>query len=389
MLILLMLLAVAAPACGKSGSSDSSAGTRTILTDFNHDEFATSIMGYFPRVTAVHPGDKIVFKQAWTGEAHTVTLGTLVKPLGDFLQPYLTGAKPIPEGDEPPELEALSQPLPPLFGDKDANQTASQPCYLNAAPLPSDEKACPRVAQPEFTGKEVFYNSGFIPYEGNNGNKYSMTLAKDVAPGTYFYMCLLHGGGMGGYLEVRPASAAVPSQAAVNSLARTQLNGVIKSLAAENKKALAKKFDFPPSMPHFDVAAGASTPDSEITFGLVNEFYPKKFTTKVGQKVTWLIFGHTVSFHVPKYGPQLRVDPKTNEVHLNLKAYNPVGVDIPEGEPSNKATEADAGNYDGSKYLSSGAQFNVLYSITFTKVGTYQYACTIHPRMVGTLTVTG
>jgi plastocyanin len=382
--VAVVLAVVALPAC--SSSSDSS--TRTILTDFNYDQFATSYMANFPLVTSVHPGDTIQFKQAWTGEAHTVTFGTLLKPLSDIMHPFLTGEKPVPE-DEPPGLEDAQQAVPALFGDKDANQTAAQPCYLQAAPLPADEKPCPKVTQPAFTGREAFYNSGFIPYLGNNGNQFKMTVSKTAAPGDYYYQCLLHGAGMSGYLRVVPASQKTPSQSAVSSAATKKLAETTKLLVQANKDALAKKWDLRPGTPHIDILAGTATPESAFPFALVDEFYPKKFTAKVGQKVTWMINGHTVSFHVPKYGPQLEIDSKTGAVHLNVQAYNPVGLNIPESDDHSDAPTPpfDGGSYDGSKFISTGVQGGLAFSLTFTKVGTYQYACTIHPRMVGTLIV--
>ncbi|MBA3653762.1 MAG: hypothetical protein H0W70_06155 [Actinobacteria bacterium] len=387
LLVVLALLAVALPACG--GGSKTSSATRTVLTDYDHDEFAVSLMAYSPRLVPVHPGDSIEFKQAWTGEAHTVTFGTLVKGAGDFMRPFLTGQKPIPPGDdEPPELQAALEGIPFFFGDKGANQTAAQPCYLQQGPLPADEKACPRVPQPAFTGREAFYNSGFIPYEGNNGNTFDMKLSKDIAPGDYFFYCLLHGAGMGGYLQVKPTTVAIPSQDAVSRTARREIDTAMKPLIKARKDAQANRWDLPPGAPKVDVLAGALVPDGTLTFGLTDEFYPKKSTAKVGDKVTWLLYGHAVSFRVPKYGPQLRVDPKTHAVELNDQAYNPVGVKVPETEgPGGKLQVIDAGTYDGTKFLSSGVQFNVAFSVAFTKAGTYQYACAIHPRMVGTLVV--
>ena len=383
LLIVVALAAVVLPACGSS--SDSS--TRTILTDFNYDQFATTYMANFPFITQVHPGDSIQFKQAWTGEAHTVTFGTLLKPLSDIMHPYMTGEKPVPD-QEPPGLQEAQQALPSLFGAKDVNQTAGQPCFLQSAPLPADEKPCPKVAQPAFTGREAFYSSGFIPYLGNNGNQFKMKLSSTIAPGDYYYYCLLHGAGMAGFLRVVPASQKTPSQSAVNSAATKKLAETTKLLVQANKDALAKKWDLPPGTPNIDILAGTGTPQSAFPFALVDEFYPKKFTAKVGQKVTWMINGHTVSFHVPKYGPQLVTDSKSGAVHLNLQAYNPVGVNIPESDPSSDNTPPfDGGTYDGSKFISTGVQGGLAFSLTFTKAGTYQYACTIHPRMVGTLIV--
>jgi len=52
--------------------------------------------------------------------------------------------------------------------------------------------------------------------------------------------------------------------------------------------------------------------------------------------------------------------------------------------------QLDAGNFDGSGGLrSSGIGFNTgdTYSITFTKPGTYPYACLIHSGMTGKVVV--
>ena len=51
----------------------------------------------------------------------------------------------------------------------------------------------------------------------------------------------------------------------------------------------------------------------------------------------------------------------------------------------------DAGTWDGEGFVSSGVVFGegspLLYSVTFSRAGTYDYACLIHPRMVGKVTV--
>jgi plastocyanin len=50
----------------------------------------------------------------------------------------------------------------------------------------------------------------------------------------------------------------------------------------------------------------------------------------------------------------------------------------------------DAGEFNGSAGLkSSGIGFNTgdTYSVTFTKTGTYPYACLIHPGMIGKVVV--
>jgi len=381
---LLVVALVALPACGGS----SGAATRTILTDYNHDQFATSVFGYFPQFAEVHPGDRIVFKQAWTGEAHTVTFGTLVQPLGDIVKPYFSGEKAIPTEGEPPGLEEASRKLPSFFGDKGVNQTAAQPCYLASGSLPGDGKPCKRVAQPAFTGREPFYSSGFIPYAGNDGNRFAMDLSKSIKPGDYFYYCLLHGAGMAGWLRVKPTTSAITQDR--NRVASSEIGAAVKDFRSTYNKTKSGDTGLPPDV-KVDVVAGAFPPETTKIFGFVDEFFPKMFTAKVGQKVTWFVAAHSVAFDVPKYGPQLKVDGKTGEVTANDRAYKAVGMTIP--EPTSESEDAppvevDGGRYDGSKFISTGVPDGaILFSLTFTKAGTYQYACTIHPRMVGTIAV--
>jgi len=53
----------------------------------------------------------------------------------------------------------------------------------------------------------------------------------------------------------------------------------------------------------------------------------------------------------------------------------------------------DAGDYDGRHFLSSGLggpmgpDDVVTYSVTFTRAGSYKYACLVHPLMVGVVDV--
>jgi plastocyanin len=389
--LLLALTLLALPACG-GGSGSSEGATRTVLTDFNYDEIAASYYGYFPQYVTVHPGDTIDFKQAWTGEPHTVTMGQIAQPLGNAMAGYFDGTKAVPD-DEPEDVKAASKDIPQFFNDTGAlGQTAAQPCFLDTGPLP-DGAACPqRKVQPEFNGRQAFYNSGFIPYEGNNGNHFRMKLAKDTPEGNYFYFCLIHGSLMGGYLQVRPASVRVPTQNQLNRTARTELNAVTKRLTIAHKAALKPK----EKRPGVDIEAGTAPEDPAFPFSISLEYYPSTFRAKVGSKVNWSLNGHTVSFNVPKYGPQIIVE-KNGEVKLNPKAYDAVNSPKPPesthsdagpNSPPPPPVQLDAGNYNGSKFISSGAQDNTQFSLTFTKAGTYRYACLIHPRMIGTVVVT-
>ena len=388
-LLVCVIALVGLPACGGSSAGGT---TRTVLTDFNYDEVAGSYLGYFPAVTPVHPGDTIDFRQAWTGEPHTVTFGTAVKAVGDIVEPYLTGTKPVPN-DEPPDLQDATSKLPEIFGTSasndvtNVNQAGAQPCYLDAGPIP--DAACPKRAEPAFNGRQFLFNSGIIRYEGNNGNKFTMKLAADIAPGRYYYYCLLHGPGMAGYLDVKPTVTVIPSAGAERATALKEVDKATKRLLVQHRDSLSGK-DKPANV---DIVAGTQS-NGPPTFpeAFTDEFYPKTAHAKVGQKVTWYVSGHVVAFDVPRYEP-LVLFGKDGTVSTNPRASKEVAgpppTEVPGGDPNNGPTMAvDVGNYDGGHFISSGLPDNdLLYSVTFTKPGTYQYACLVHPRMIGTLVV--
>src|SRR5687767_1664874 len=159
-------------ACG--GGDDSGPQERTVRVDYSHDEFGSYFLEYFPREVTLRPGDTAVFKQTWAGEPHSVTMGTLVDDLMKVVEPYIQASKergePIPE-EEPADVAEANKPLPYMFGERiDAvAQNAAQPCYLESGTPPTDlNTPCDAddQDQPDFNGKQTFYNSGFIPYEG-------------------------------------------------------------------------------------------------------------------------------------------------------------------------------------------------------------------------------
>jgi plastocyanin len=271
------------------------------------------------------------------------------------------------------------------------NQTAAQPCFLDNGAIPTDGKPCRRRVQPAFNGRQAFYNSGFVKYGGNNGNHFKVRLANDTPTGEYFFYCLVHGVGMGGFIQVKPNSVSVPSQGELNKRALGELDKVTARLKQGDRAAKRGK-DKPAGV---DIVSGAEIAGFALPFGTLLEYYPKTFTAKVGQKITWTLNGHTVSFHVPKYVPivfidkdgTLRPNPITNDPVNAPKPPEPHGGGEHDNGPPPPPTKIDAGNYDGSKFISSGTNDNEWFSLTFTKAGTYQYACLIHPRMVGTVIV--
>ena len=256
-----------------------------------------------------------------------------------------------------------------------------------------------------FDGRQALYNSGFIPYEGAQGNTFELPIAEDAEPGTYKYFCNYHWIFMAGEVEVVEKGADIPSQAEVSRQAREEIDAdaelaLEKVNVAESKKvgdAIRETVETEEGEEVSEVKlplAGKNIDDE--TPVIINEFFPRKFTAKVGQKVTWKVDGatHTVSFNVPKYFPIFTVA-DDGKITWDPKSFDPVGFEVP--PPEEDRTEfgeeeprvIDAGEWDGTGgFHSSGAiDPGTEFSVTFTKAGTYPYACVLHPQMVGSLTV--
>ena len=186
------VLAAVATAC--EGADATGAQSREVLVDYVHDEFAASYLAYFPRDVTMHPGDTVTFRQEWTGEPHSVTMGTMVDDMMGVITPLLEEYAHLPDDEIPPEVfeqfmaatETLPWMLPDDVGGGPVNQNVGQPCYLEEGAPPEDlMQPCTeeQQEQPPFNGRQSYYNSGFIPYEGEQGNTFVVPLADDIEPG--------------------------------------------------------------------------------------------------------------------------------------------------------------------------------------------------------------
>ncbi len=400
------LIAVAAGLVLVAAACSEGQAPTTILVDYSHDEFASFIALNFPREVNVHPGAELVFKQTWTGEPHSVTGGTMANELMELVEPYILKSlrgEEIP--DEPPkQIMKLRQKHPfSYYEDEESaefNQSAAQPCYLTDRAPRTDGKPCAKAdqQQPVFSGKQTYYNSGLIPYEGPQGNEYRLQLADDISPGNYWFYCNVHGEFQSTKVTVKPSSENVDSAADINRGARkeieTELNPVLKVYErAVDKRELQRDPEDEDTVVEGNFA-GLFDPASSHWHS-INEFVPRRMMVKAGEKITWNLFGfHTISFGVPKYFPILTFE-EDGTVKRNPKLDPPAGgakTFEEEFDPNREdGVEFDGGTYDGSGFWSSGTIATdpyLEYSMRISKPGTYRYACLIHPPMVGTVVVT-
>lgn len=395
-LLLVALVGVAGFNLAACSSSDSS--SRTIEVDYNFDDFVGSFLSYFPRNVTVNPGMTLKFHQTWTGAPHTVTFGSAldakVKPILELLQDTPNGER---IKTTPAEFDAkfFEEQLPKFFVGKGVlGQAAAQPCFADDIDdLPLDKAdACSKSdqVQPEFDGTHAYYSSGLIRPEGDNANSFEMKIAEDTKDGSYFYYCSLHGLTMSGFVTV-DKDAKVKSQRDINAEGRNEAKTIAAPLLAEYQKEKAGTSIYQGYL------AGSGDPSTQGIAAEINEFTPRVIETLVGQKVTWAFVGnHSISFNVPAFTPIFSEDDSGNIVATK-------GLDQPAGgwpgppaghkaypQISDQRVNLDAGTFDGSGGLkSSGIGFNTgdTYSVTFSKPGTYPYACLIHPGMIGKVVV--
>ncbi|MBW3618672.1 MAG: hypothetical protein KY461_00365 [Actinobacteria bacterium] len=418
------LAAVGAACGGDAGGAQS----REVLVDYVHDEFAASYLAYFPRDVTLRPGDTVNFRQEWTGEPHSVTMGTMVDEMMGVISPLIEKYGHLPDDEIPPEVfeefmaasAALPYMLPDTLEGGPVNQNVGQPCYLDEGAPPEDPmEPCTdeQQEQPAFDGRQSYYNSGFIPYAGERGNTFDVVLANDIEPGTYAYYCNVHGPFQAGTITVVGADEEIPSEADVARQALAEIEEVTAPLAAALEEARASDaatiFGQEVRKPY----AGWGSDEPTTTHAVIDEFIPKENTVTVGESITWsFVGGHTVSFNVPDYFTQLSIEddgtvifspdalqPRGGPGHPAAEGPPPgegeaEGEGAPGGEgegegggppggPPPEPVAVDAGTWDGRSFLSSGMFFDGTYSVTFTEPGRYSYACLVHPAMVGSVVV--
>lgn len=420
-----LMLSTTMTGCGGGDENASGPQTRTVLVDYRHDETEMSMFDYYPRKVSVRPGDTVEFKQAWTGEPHSVTFGRIVEPVLDpiiNLVRRVESTGDFPGGGEPEEFKRFNLPFA-LDEDEQGlvtAQHAAQPCYVaEADSWPGDTNTpCPAREQPAFTGRDAIYSSGLIPYEGVRGNTFKVPVAQDAEPGTYGFYCNVHGPLQYGEVEIVGKGEEIPSSRFVARKARDEAERRTKILVANHKAAVKGKAVVAGETGDEKVPTkgknliGVPSPffhEKTIVHGIVNEFVPRDMKVKVRQKVTWTFAGsHTISFNVPKYFPIFTVA-EDGRVEYNPKTGDAAGWPGPPKEPGSsrghdeaetgegegggggppEPVKVDAGNWDGKGFRSTGLDYpdGSEFSVTFTKAGTYPFACLIHPSMVGKIVV--
>ena len=293
--------------------------------------------------------------------------------------------------------DKMLEGLPQAFGENGVTQNGGQPCYLSRGLPPKDDKTpCAKAQQKqtEFNGRQSFYSSGIIRYEGQQGNTYRVPLSRDIKPGTYYFFCAVHGPEMQTKVVVKPKKESIQSAEAVTREAQREINLMLELLRKQYRQATTQGRL---TIPNGPTVSGPFVGLIGQDRAAVDEFIPRKITAKAGAPITWKMMGadHTIAFGFPKYFPPyeflangtVRENPKLDPPAGGAKQYPPENSNYHGPEVS----AWDGGTYSGTGFWSSGLIGHgpyLEYTMRIAKPGTYRVACLIHPAMVGTVVVT-
>jgi len=251
--VFLLLLGFSATA----GAAPSAAPrTYTVLVGAESAHRGIDVMAYFPDTVKIHVGDTVHWRQN-SNEIHTVTF------LGNQPQPDLL-------------LPATPPPSPLAF-----NPIAVIPT------VPTDGK----LGDPA-----MFVNSGLMGREAGQVRSFDLTF---TAPGTYHYLCLVHGVMMSGTVEVVGPAVHIASPGQVHARGNHQIARQMAKAPAVVRKA---KRQIQPATENGDgtlthyVALGFSKDQIDLM-----RFFPSKLRVRPGDKVEWALSPfndapHTVTF---------------------------------------------------------------------------------------------
>jgi plastocyanin len=352
----------------------------------NQNPFQSRVFEYtdfFSRDVSVHAGDLVDFRTA-PSEFHAIALAPIVIPLPVFLA----------DTDDAP---AKGTGLPKVAAGPGAAMAFARPtCGVLAAP--------PCV----FNGTAPV-NAGAIMGFGPTGPAavdWNVQIDASTPVRTYHYFCYIHPG-MQGVLHVVDPSVSGTTQTQIESDSKSQFaadQGAAVALEVADNSASPSSGA--PGSRAWTVHVGDTTSDSHAA---ILEMMPQSLPNIVSGDTVNYVWGalepHTVGF-----GPDANLpepfgwDCRTSYVGFSVQSGPsppPPCVEFEQGQPEiigdpgtrgpglglNTQQLTDSGFLVGSAYgVTPGAES---WSVAAAAPGTYQYRCTVHDFMVGSLTVTG
>jgi plastocyanin len=259
-----------------AAQTPSSITTRTfaVLVGWENADEGIGINAYFPQTVTIHAGDTVHWVQN-TNEIHTVT----------FL-----------DGLPMPELLVPSADVP--GADPTVSPLMFNPAATNPVIPPGGEYA---------GGIGAHANSGIMGRESGQVEEFNLTF---TAPGTYDYVCLVHGSMMSGQVTVVPAHVHIRSPGQVMTQAQLQ---IAEKYARVPSVLGAARRQIKPAVKNAD---GTMTYTVMIGYndGQIDlmKFFPDTLRVGIGDTVIWEmspgnVAPHTVTFLNGQAEPELTI----------------------------------------------------------------------------------
>ena len=317
---------------------------------------------YFRRVTTIRRGDTV----RWDINGfHTVTF--------------------TPRGDARPSL-IVPDPATPVSGATDA---AGAPFWFNGQPrlILNPEAAAPQGPRTFHRGR--VHNSG-LPGEGPP-KPYRL---KFNSTGTFRYICIVHPG-MRGTVRVVGRRSSVPSAAAHRRQARREQQTLLR-------RAQRLTTGLGTTRLQNTAQAGNDTRDGAA----VLKFFPANLRVATNTTVTLRMSPRSTEAHTFTFGPMNGKDAYVDQLAKSFitpvagGSGPPTLVFEPRAAYPSENPAQGLPSYDGANHGNGFYNSGVLDSdqdtpvpakvgLKFTKAGTYEYLCLIHPFMRGRVTVGG
>jgi plastocyanin len=302
--------------------------TRTISVGGGGDGVAAN--DFFPDEITIQKSDTIHFSNTYA-EPHTVTF------IPQIPQPMAVPALLIPNPDGPGQV---------------FNPLATTPTNTSSGAADFDPHA--------------YFNSGFLMKDASTDVTFNVV-------GDFKFICLFHPG-MELAVSVVSTPITIATQDALDKKGAAQRDAFITAGKAIAAGVTLTKTTDTSGMQSWSLQVGATQGQSDV----VQFLPPGPLNISTGDKVTWTSATdtpHTVTFGdlsnpIGMFGKFLAISP---------------AAALPSGGATYSGGNANSGLMDKTGQVPGGSS----YSLTFTKAGTYTYACLLHADqgMKGTIVV--
>jgi plastocyanin len=355
----------------ETASAAAAAQANNVTVQVGGGQDTEQMLAYFPMNVRIRAGDSVTFRINTDREPHTVTFTQGVPPGPGWVQ-----APVLPPGGLMPAF-----PVPVPGGG------------------PNEMMLNPAIAFPtRFPGapQEIYNGGGYL----NSGVMTASPLAPGAplfdtltvtfdTPGTFPYLCAVHGDRMWGTVEVTPPDADVPTQADIAAQATLEMpafTNLFTMARAEAQQFTRPNEPGPGGTSTAFVRAGMTELFSTDGRAHISEFFPRDLTVRTGDTVVWgSTFFHSVTFSPP---------PAPSIADLFIERPQPQGPPLLLLNPRVWTPSKPAPTYDPVQYYNSAdmGPFSIAgtsFSLAFDRPGTFEYICIFHvdQGMKGTVTV--